>query len=259
MGASDFSEEYYTYEDSPGVFDIFKDEDLIIPSIRDARAVNPNIQIIGVPWSWPAWMKTTNSLNGGYPLDSLDYALVGAYFSNYVSAYDNQGLPVFAVSIQNEPLHTTTSYPTMEMTTAQHAAAAPAIRSALDSDGHTDVKVVAYDHNWDRPDYPLDVLADTNARNAIDAIAFHCYGGNVENQAQVAQQYPGKEIFFTECTESGDGTHFYEGDFRWAMNNLVLGTIRNYASTIFEWNLILDADHGPKLPGGCSNCFGSEC
>ena len=69
------------------------------------------------------------------------------------------------------------------------------------------------------------------------------------------QEYPDKEIFLTECTESGDN-FFYQGDFQWAMNTLVFGGITSHASTLFEWNLVLDANHGPKLPGGCSNCRG---
>ena len=96
-------------------------------------------------------MKTNGSLNGGFPRDNLNYNDVGAYFKNYLNEYSARGLPVWAVSVQNEPMHSSNSYPTMSMTTGQHAAAAKAIRSSLDSNGYNFVKVVAYDHNWDRP------------------------------------------------------------------------------------------------------------
>lgn len=96
MGASDFNTEQYanyTYEDVQGSFDISKDfAQKIIPSIQSALAVNPDIHIIGVPWSYPAWMKDNNALNGGSPRDDLNYAHVGAYFKNYVSQYTDLGL-----------------------------------------------------------------------------------------------------------------------------------------------------------------------
>jgi len=256
MGASDFTyTEYYTYEDVPGTFDIAKDEAEIIPAIQDALAVNSNIKIMSLPWSYPAWMKENNSLLGGSPRSDLDYAQVGGYFANYVQKYAAHGLDIWALSVQNEPGHGTSDYITMTMTPDQHTQAATSISSALTTSGYTNIKMIAYDHNWDQPSYPLDVLADADANNAIDAIAWHCYGGNVEAQQQVKEAHPSKEVFFTECTEFGSEP-FYEGDFRWAMENLVFGTTQNHASTILEWNLVLDATHGPKLSGGCTNCLG---
>jgi glucosylceramidase len=253
MGSSDFSLTHDTYwEDSQGAFSIAGDP---IATIQDAVRINPDIRLIGIPWSPPAWMKTPSSLYAGSLInDPGTYINLGEYHTSFVDEYTALGIAVFAVGIQNEPQHGANDYPSMVMTPGEHAAAAVAIRRALDLSGHKTVKLLAYDHNWDTPLYPLEVLADSAAYDAIDGIAFHCYGGSVSAQSQIKDSFPNMDIYFTECTESGDT--FFEGDFSWAMKTLVIGAVRNWASTLFQWNLILDVNSGPKLSGGCSNCLG---
>jgi glucosylceramidase len=253
MGSSDFSLMHDTYwDDSQGTFSIDGDP---ITTIQDALKINPYIRLIGIPWSPPAWMKTSNSLYSGSLIDDAGtYSAFAQYHTNFVSYYTALGIDVFAVGIQNEPQHGANDYPSMIMTPTEHADAAVAIRHALNETGHSTVKLLAYDHNWDTPQYPLEVLANSAAYDAIDGIAFHCYGGSVSAQSQIKDSFPNMDIYFTECTESGNT--FFEGDFRWAMKTLVIGAVRNWASTLFQWNLILDVNSGPKLPGGCSNCLG---
>jgi glucosylceramidase len=255
MGSSDFSLTHDTYwDDSQGNFSIAGDP---IPTILDAMSINSDIgvRLIGIPWSPPAWMKTSNSLYAGSLIDNAGtYSAFAQYHTNFVSHYTALGIDVFAVGIQNEPQHGATDYPSMVMTPGEHADAAVAIRLALNEAGHTTVKLLAYDHNWDTPQYPMEVLANSAAYDAIDGIAFHCYGGSVSAQSQIKDSFPNMDIYFTECTESG--STFFEGDFSWAMKTLVIGAVRNWASTLFQWNLILDVNSGPKLSGGCSNCLG---
>ena len=106
------------------------------------------------------------------------------------------------------------------------------------------------------PHYPGEMLDNPTAKAALSAVAFHCYGETIpENQSYIKSLHPSVEIFFTECTESGDVTSF-NGDFRWALHNLVIRTTRNWASTVLEWNLVLDGKGGPKISGGCENCRG---
>jgi len=146
----------------------------------------------------------------------------------------------------------------MKMSASEHAQAAQSIRAALDASGHANVKLVAYEHNWDgASDYVLQALADPDARASIDAVAFHCYAGDVSAQLPVLEALDPayQELFFTECTEFGDVTSF-KGDFRWALRNLVIGATRNGASTVLQWNAILNQGGGPKAGGGCENCRG---
>jgi glucosylceramidase len=101
----------------------------------------------------------------------------------------------------------------------------------------------------------LDYHPDSKA--AISAIAFHCYESDPmpHVQTNLKNAHPEVEIFFTECTESG-AVNSFNGDFRWALHNLVIGATRNWASTVIEWNLLLDGNGGPKIGGGCGNCRG---
>lgn len=189
-------------------------------------------------------------------LSSMTLGLIALaqYHTSFVSHYTALGIDVFAVGIQNEPQHGANDYPSMVMTPGEHAAAAVAIRQALNEAGHFTVKLLAYDHNWNTPQYPLEVLADFAAYDAIDGFTFHGYGGSVSAQSQIKDSFPNMDIYFTECTESGNT--YFESDFRWAMKTLVIGAVRNWASTLFRWSLILDVNSEPKLSGGCSDCLG---
>jgi len=155
---------------------------------------------------------------------------------------------------KNEPQHGSWDYPTMTMSSYDHGQLIKGVRSKLNTAGYSDIKLVGYDHNWDTPWYATNFLNDPAVQSAIDAVAFHCYGGNPSNQMQVKNQFPNVEIMFTECTEHGNVNSF-NGDFRWALRTLVIETTRNWASTVIEWNLVL-AFNGPKTGGGCDNCRG---
>jgi len=168
MGTSDFRWSDYTYEDTQGRFSISRDTSYIIPSLIKAKNANPDLLIHGVPWSPPAWMKNPESLNGGsMKSQQTYYDAYGEYFADYVEAYDNAGLSIWAVSAQNEPQHAVGEYPTMIMTSTEHAQLIKAMKFSLNSRGYSNVKVVAYEHNWNTPSYPLEVLSDPDAKAAL--------------------------------------------------------------------------------------------
>jgi len=204
MGASDFTASgYYTYNDNPPGgsdatqqhFSIAHDEAYIIPQLQQARALNPDLKLMASPWSAPAWMKTNNSLSGGSLAQQWE-ASYARYLGKFIQAYDDAGLPIDTLSVQNEPLHTS-NYPTMLMTPPQQ------IRLIRDhvgphfaAEGIT-TKILAYDHNWDQPDYPIQVLNDPVARQYIAGSAFHAYAGNVTAQTTVHNAHPDKGVYFT--------------------------------------------------------------
>ena len=144
MGTSDFRQTAdYTYEDLEGSFSIANDESYIIPAVERTKHENSNVKVLALPWSPPAWMKQNNALGGGH-LKSDAYDSLAQYFADFVQSYSNVGIPIWAVSVQNEPDHGVSGYPTMKMTPDEHAQAIIAIRKALPST----VRVVGYDHNW---------------------------------------------------------------------------------------------------------------
>lgn len=143
MGTSDFRWSDYTYEDVEGSFSISRDQSYLIPALDRTLVENSQVKVMALPWSPPAWMKQNGSLNGG-SLKSDAYGDLGQYFADFVQAYQAEGIPIWAVSIQNEPLHEANEYPTMKMTEAEHAQAIVSVRAALGNN----IKVVGYDHNW---------------------------------------------------------------------------------------------------------------
>lgn len=254
LGSTDFnSGGFYTYEDTPGQFSIARDQQQILPVLRQALAVNPNIRFMGSPWSPPAWMKTGGSLNGG-SLRTEYYDEYADYLVRAIQAYAQQGVTLSDLTVQNEPLFAT-SYPSMSMSSAEQAEFFRVLDARLTSAG-LGTQLFAYDHNWDRPDYPLDVFARTAGISRVVGAAFHCYGGSPEAQAQVVSA--GKRVYFTECsgTDSDNAASTFGDTLVWHAENLVVRNMRNGGETVISWNLALDQNGGPHQGHCGTRCNG---
>lgn len=267
MGASDFITGGlpYTYDDIPCSvtdtqlvsFTIAHDQAYIIPILRQAITVNPQLKVMGSPWSAPAWMKSPCTLYGGSLL-AANQQTYADYFVKFIQAYATAGITINAVTIQNEPHFTSAIRPSLWMEPGQQADFIKYLGPALVMNNLT-TKLLIWDHNWDEPSYPITVLSDPAASPYIAGSAWHCYstGGSVAALAAVHAAYPDKDIYFTECTghyeyQNGQGPddHF-AGDLVWEFQNLIIGATRNWAKTVLLWNLALDPNGGPMLPGSC--------
>ncbi len=265
MGTSDFAsnDRHYTYDDMPpgqtdptlANFSVISDTAWIIPMLQQARAINPDLKIMGSPWSAPAWMKTTDSLIKGR-LKPEHYVAYADYVVKFIETYGGApyNIPIDAITIQNEPQHEPEDYPGMWMSPADQANFVKNNLGPAFVSSNIDTKIVAFDHNWSLLYYGVDVLSDADARPYIDGIAYHCYGGTPSYQQVTHDAYPDKNIYFTECT-SGAWSNNWAGDFAWDLQNLVIGATRNWARTVIKWNLALDTGYGPHK-GGCGNCTG---
>ena len=261
IGASDFTAtEFYTYNDNPaGGTDEFQqqfstahDEAYIIPRLQQARQLNPGLKLMASPWSAPAWMKTNSSLLGG-SLASQWEASYARYLAKFVQAYSAAGLPIDAITLQNEPLHTS-NYPTMAMSAGQQISLVKNHVGPRFSAEGLSTKILAYDHNWDNVTYPIQVLNDPEARLYVAGTAFHAYAGDVSAQTTVHNAYPDKDIYFTEITGGGWATNFGD-NLVWNFQNIIIDGTRNWAKTALLWNLALDQNSNPHL-GGCPDCRG---
>ncbi len=262
MGASDFSASGdYSYDDVPAgqsdpnllSFSIAHDQTYLVPLLRQALSINPSLKVHALPWSPPAWMKTTGSMNGGSVIDA-DFPDLAQYFVNFVQAYRQQGIPIYAISMQNEPLYSTGGYPTASVASSDEANfIGQYLGPALAGAGLGGVKIFGYEHNWDNTQYPEALLADSAAYGYLAGSSFHCYAGDVSAQSQVKQAYPAKDIWFTECTGSVGSS--FAGDLAWNAENLLIGATRNWARGVTLWNLALNQNSGPQN-GGCTNCRG---
>ena len=258
MGASDFALQDYSYDDMPPgetdpelrKFSIDHDRAYIIPILREARALNPQLRIIASPWSPPGWMKTSDSMIRGALLPSA-YEALAKYFVDYVKAYEAARIPIYAITMQNEPLNVPGNYPGMDMTAGEQARflgedLGPAFRKA-----GIRAKTLVFDHNWDLIDYPISVLNDSKAAAFADGTAIHCYGGSVTAQSELHDRFPDKGIWLTECS----GGEWQKGKLLEQQIQLIIGATRNWAKSVVLWNLALNQNHEPFL-GGCTTCRG---
>ena len=261
IGASDLSATTFTYDDMPTgqtdvnlqQFSIDKERTDLIPVLKKILAINPSIKILGSPWSAPTWMKTNNAFVGG-SLKTQYYPVYAQYFVKYIQAMKAEGITIDAITTQNEPLHGGNN-PSMVMQPAEQLDfiknhLGPAFQAASIT-----TKIILYDHNADRPDYPLSILADAGARQYVDGSAFHLYGGPISALTQVHNSYPDKNVYFTEQWTGGPGN--FGEDLKWHIQNLIIGATRNWSRNVLEWNLAADPNYQPHTPGGCTTCMGA--
>lgn len=261
IGASDLNSAPFTYNDLPAGqtdvalnnFSLASDATVLIPLLKEILAINPSIKIMATPWSAPIWMKDNNSFIGG-SLQPQYYNVYAQYFVKYIQKMKAEGITIDAVTPQNEPLHPGNN-PSMLMTASQQADfiknhLGPAFRAAS-----LNTKIVIYDHNADRPDYPIAVLSDVNANQFINGSAFHLYAGDINALSTVHNAFPNKDIYFTEQYTASNGN--FAGDLKWHLKNVIIGSMRNWSKTALEWNLANDASFGPHTQGGCTTCKGA--
>jgi glucosylceramidase len=260
MGASDFALSNYSYNDlEPGQtdlnmehFTLERDQQYVIPMLKLAKAKNPSLLMMGSPWSAPAWMKDNGSMNGG-SMKTEYFDAYAKYFVKFIQGYTAEGLPIYAVTPQNEPLHQINTYPTMYMTAVDQVKFVQKLGTQFQSN-NINTLIMAYDHNWDQTGYPLTVIGSPVSSPFVAGSAFHCYGGNVSAQSNVQKKHPDKGIWFTECSGGRWATSF-SGNLSWNLENVFIGSINHYAKGVLMWNLALDENDGPTN-GGCSNCRG---
>ena len=261
IGSSDLDASVFSYDDMPGGqtdndlthFSLDNDKADLIPVLKMALAHNPDIKILGSPWSAPAWMKTNKRTIGGRLMPEY-YEAYARYFVKYLKGMQAEGIRMDAITIQNEPLNPNNN-PSMEMSSGEQAAfiknnLGPAFQTA----GLT-TKIILYDHNCDHPEYPVNILNDDGARPYIDGSAFHLYGGDINALSQVHDAWPGKNLYFTEQWVGGPGD--FGGNLRWHIRNLTIGATRNWSRNVLEWNLASDPAYDPHTDGGCTTCEGA--
>ncbi len=261
MGASDFSLRHYSYDDMPGSetdsalirFSIDDDRLEKIPLLQRALAINPQITLVASPWSPPAWMKSSGSLIKGTLLPRF-YDSFADYFVKFIQAYGAEGLPIYAVTVQNEPNYEPADYPGMRLDAIARARViGQHLGPRFEREGIRTL-IWDWDHNWDLSQSPMEVLADPAARKYVQGVAWHCYAGDVSAQSIPHSAYPDKDSYFTECSGGEWATNFAD-NLKFNVGTIVIGATRNWARGVALWNLALDEKGGPHT-GGCGNCRG---
>lgn len=261
IGASDLSASVFSYNDMPAGqtdptlanFSLSLDTVDLVPVLKQILTINPQIKIMGSPWSPPVWMKDNGSSVGGSLLPQY-YAAYAQYFVKYIQAMAAKGIKIDAITVQNEPQHGGNN-PSMVMSSLQQAEfiknhLGPAFQAATIT-----TKIIIWDHNCDNPNYPISILNDAAAKPFIDGSAFHLYAGEIGVLSGVKAAHPDKNLYFTEQWTGANGS--FDGDLKWHLKNVVIGSMRNWSKTALEWNLANDPFYGPHTPGGCTECKGA--
>ncbi|KAI0802063.1 glycoside hydrolase [Irpex lacteus] len=259
LGASDFSTNTYSFDDTSGDtslnnFNIDKAPSYLFSIIKDINSINPYLKVHLLPWSPPGWMKDSGTMNGGNFLSqySTPYA---NYLLKALQGFKNKGIPIYAIGIQNEPENSNPTYPTCKISASQEAQIGTTLRSLMNSNGFSNVKLIGYEHNWnDAAAYPVQVIQQANS--AFAGVAFHCYAGSVSQQDSFHNAFPSKEVYFTEC--SGSLGSDWWSDIKWYMDNLYVGSVEHWSSAVLMWNLALDGSGNPELPGS-NSCASPKC
>jgi len=276
IGSSDLAVTFYSYDDlcqqsakacttpaglsDPNLehFSLAHDQEYILPMLRKALAVNSGIHVMITPWSPPGWMKTSGSMLGSNPetkepshLRPEFYSAFAQYFVKTIQGYQAAGVPVWAMSVQNEPLYAPPTYSGTKMEAAEQAAflgnaLAPALAAA-----HLSPKVMAYDHNWNRPDYPETVLNDPKAGALVAGTAWHHYEGDPSVMTKNHAEFPRKDQWVTESS----GGAWQKGNVLAEEAGELIAVTRNWARSYVLWALATDQNHGPFV-GGCDTCRG---
>jgi glucosylceramidase len=277
IGSSDLSATVYSYDDlcvqggttactTPAGVNDYKlehyslqhDEEYILPELRQALAINPDLKVILTPWSPPGWMKTSGSMIGSSPDEKVHsslrpeaYDALANYLVKTIQGYQAAGVPIFGVTMQNEPLYAPPTYSGMQMEAIEQAAFlannfGPALAAA-----HLTPKVMVWDHNWDKWDYPETVLKDPKAYAFSAGTAWHHYGGEPSVMTKNHQEFPDKDQWVTEAS----GETNQKGNILAQGATELVDVIRNWARSYVLWAVATDQKNGPHV-GGCDICRG---
>ena len=281
IGSSDLAVTFYSFDDlctqsakacttPPDVsdpqlahFSIAHDEEYMLPMLKEALAINPGIHVMISPWSPPGWMKTSGSMLGSDPetkkassLKPEAYAAYAQYFVKTIEGYQAAGVPVWALSVQNEPLFAPPTYSGMQMEAPEQAKFLGEYLGPALSAAQLSPKVMVYDHNWNRPDYPETVLKNPKAGPLAAGTAWHHYEGDPAVMTKNHEEFPGKDQW---VTESSGGT--WQKGLNEKGNVLgeeaaeLIAVMRNWSRSYVLWALATDQNHGP-IVGGCDTCRG---
>ena len=255
IGSSDYATGIYNYNENAGdvemkKFSVARDDHWVFPMVKEALAVRPDLFFFAAPWSPPGWMKTTGNFIDGHFKDGCERAYAN-YLAAYVKACRDRGIPVKAVTAQNESnLSTRGTYPSCVFSPEQEAAVAKLFAARLKEEGLATVPWL-WDHNYDGATerVPLQ-LGEFGLKDVVQGVAWHSYWSEPQRMWPLKEAYP--EISFYH-TEMGPAKHDPRRNEQWWAGKL-RRAFENGCQSFTGWNLCLDADGQPLV--GPHLCMG---
>lgn len=249
VGSSDYSVELYSYDDVPGDvtlqhFSIEKDEEYIIPMIKEILEVNPDLYLYASPWSPPGWMKTGGSMCGGYMRNAY-LECYAEYLVKFIQAYAEHGIHISAITPQNETnIDQNGKMPACRWHPETEAEFIQILHKKF-KENKLDVKIWMYDHNFSDANRVLWSLEECKGLlESCDGVAFHYYGGRIEETRQISKAYPTLDLHFTE----GGPRLIDHYDSDWCKWSMMIAKALNHGYKSFTgWNLMLNEMGGPNI------------
>lgn len=256
IGSSDYSRSAYSYDDSPTPdpelkhFSIDHDRAYILPVLREALQVQPDLFLFATPWSPPGWMKAGGSLLGG-SMRKQYFSSYAQYFVKFLEAYKAAGVNIRAVTVQNEVDTDQDGRMPAALWGQEYEVGfikgflGPALRAA-----NLDTKIWLLDHNYDLWGRVLDMLSDPEVFQCVDGVAWHGYAGQPDAMTRVHNSFPTKDAYWTEGGSFYTDPDYLTGWAKWSMTYAQI--LKNWARCIVAWNLVLDEKGGPNIsPFAC--------
>lgn len=259
INSCDFSSDMYTYvqegDSSLKTFNIDHDRKYKIPFIKEAmQAAGGKLNVYASPWSPPAFMKDNNNMLKGGKLKPSYYNSWANYFTKFISAYEKDGIPIWGVSIQNEPMATQRWESCIYTAEEERDFLKNHLGPLMHKAGYKDKKIIVWDHNRDLIYQRAQTyFNDPEASKYIWGIGFHWYedwsGGTpmYENLRRVYEAYPDKHIFFTEgCAESFNPSRYNAWVLGEEYGRSMINDFNNGMVGFTDWNILLDETGGPN-------------
>jgi len=256
IGSSDYSRSVYSFDDSdeddPELkkFSIDHDKAYILPVLRDARKLNPDLFLFSSPWSPPGWMKSNRSMLGG-AMRKPSFAPYADYFVKFLAAYRDAGVAIDAVTVQNEV--DTDQDGRMSACLWGQEYEIGFVRDhlgpALRKQGGT-TKIWILDHNYNLWGRAIDELSDAGLYEYVDGVAWHGYVGEAGAMTRVHEAFPQKNCYWTEGGPDIRSPDYQTDWANWAQT--FNGIVNNWARSITAWNVALDEEGKPNVgPFSC--------
>ncbi len=255
INSCDFSSESYAYSEVDGDvtlehFTIEKDKQYRIPLIKEAiKRVGSDFKMLASPWSPPAWMKTNNHMLQGGKLKKEYYQTWADYFVRFIQEYKKEGIPTWAITVQNEPMAVQTWESCIYSAEDERDFVKNNLGPTLEKKSLNDVKIIVWDHNrgimYQRA---ATVFDDPEASKYVWGTGFHWYSGDhFENVKQVNEAFPDKKLLFTEgCVFPFDYTKLQDWNWGERYGESIIHDLNNSAVGWIDWNILLDETGGPN-------------
>ena len=262
MNSCDFSLGNYAHLALPDdvaltSFNIDRDKLYLLPFIKAAMAAcasNNHILLLVSPWSPPAWMKSNRQMNNGGKLLPQYHAVWAQCFVRFIQAYQEQGVSIWGVSLQNEPLANQTWDSCLFSAHEERDFVRDYLGPALRDGGLAHINIIVWDHNRDRLVERANVIySDPKAADFVWGSGFHWYGENCFDNVQLHHDaWPDKHLLFTEgCQEGGTHIGAWELGERYAQS--MINDMQRWTVGWIDWNLLLNNQGGPNHVGNfCS-------